>query len=231
MYWSVRSEVVDGEAAQGPYDGRFVLHRHIDPLGPHLDLRLEQDGYLAGWRVDGLALGERSFATQKAPHPLHWLDQDGDAIREDAGHYRLERQDDGESVVALHGRRGVVRLRVAPEPVLSPSIAHEVATVLAERGQPPARAARLVADGIVARTRAIERFCGLGRELDGEAFEDTLWRRMLRDLSLEEIHAQLRSFERRFDAAHPPLPVSQPERLPGEHRDRQDQARAIVRGA
>jgi hypothetical protein len=231
MYWSVRSEVVNEAAAQGPYDGRFVLHRHNDSLGPHLDLRLEQDGYLAGWRVDGLALEERAFATQKPPHPLHWLDQDGDAIREDAGHYRWERRDDGESVVVLHGRNGAMRVRFAPEAVLAPAVAHDVAAVLEERGLPQAHAARLVADGIAARTRAIERFCGLGRELDGEEFEDGLSRKMLRDLSLEEIHSQLRALERRFDAAHPPIPVSQPERLPGEPCERQEQARAIARGA
>jgi hypothetical protein len=53
----------------------------------------------------------------------------------------------------------------------------------------------------------------LGRELDGSAFDDSVWRRVLAGLSLDEIHSQLRAFEVRFDQKYPPSPVSRPEKL------------------
>jgi hypothetical protein len=92
-------------------------------------------------------------------------------------------------------------------------------------------AAQLVLDGIAARDRATARLCGLGRELDGGAFDESAWRKSLRGLSLDEIHAQLRAFEVRFDAKYPPAPVSRPERLPEDgEANRLDVARAIAAG-
>ena len=73
MYWKVTCEEAD-DTAIGPAepDGRFVLHRHCDADGPHLDLRLEQDDYLLGWRIDGVDLAAAPWAVEKAPHPLAW---------------------------------------------------------------------------------------------------------------------------------------------------------------
>ena len=88
----------------------------------------------------------------------------------------------------------------------------------------------LLEDGIAARQRAIARFCGLGRELDGTSFDEAVWRKTLAPLSLTEIHRHLEGFEVRFDRKYPPQPVSQPEALDeadaGVGRDR---AMSIVR--
>jgi hypothetical protein len=73
-------------------------------------------------------------------------------------------------------------------------------------------------DGDTARNRAVERLCALGMELDGESFDEKMWRKTLRHLSLAEVHAHLRSFERRFDGRYPPVPVTKREKL--EERDR-----------
>lgn len=91
----------------------------------------------------------------------------------------------------------------------------------------PSRAGALIADGATARLRATERLCGLGRELDGDAFDDAVWRKTLSSLTLEEIHGQLRSFEVRFDLKYPPMPVSRPDHAQGASRS--EDALAIVR--
>ena len=73
MFWKViceeRGAVPDVEQS----NGRFVLHRHVDAMGPHLDLRLEQDGYLVGWRIEGDSLDGEPWATRKSPHRVSWL--------------------------------------------------------------------------------------------------------------------------------------------------------------
>ena len=69
-----------------------------------------------------------------------------------------------------------------------------------------------------------------GRELDGESFDEALWRKTLEALTLDEIHGQLRSFEVRFDVKHPPMPVSRPDAPEdGVEGTRSVQALAIVR--
>ncbi len=78
----------------------------------------------------------------------------------------------------------------------------------------PGQVAQAVDDGLEARRRAVERFCGLGRELDGLAFDETVWRRTLEPLTLREIHRHLSAYEIRFDQKYPPQPVSRPEPLP-----------------
>jgi len=235
MFWKiVREEGADGRAeAPGRWDGRFVLHRHCDAEGAHLDLRLEQEGYLLGWRIDGVALEETLWATEKAPHPLCWLDQDGEAVREDAGAYAWLERDGAGGVLLLQGRSGEpIRCRVARHAGLPARVVRDVVDALAESGVRNTEAARAVRDGLTARRRAVERLCGLGRELDGAAFDEAVWRKALEGLSLEEIHGQLRAFEVRFDAKYPPQPVSRPERLPDDEADaRGDEALAIAREA
>jgi hypothetical protein len=212
-------------------DGRYVLHRHRDSRGPHLDLRLEQGGFLGGWRIEADRLEGEAWATEKAPHPMVWLERDGNAIREDSGLYRHETRDDGECVIVLKGQSGTRVVRVARGPALPPDVVHSIFEVMREQGGAPQDAGRLIADGLTARRRAIERLCGLARELDGEAFEEAVCRKSLQALSLDEIHGQLRAYELRFDRKYPPLPVSRPEPLPETARDRRTgEAMAIVRG-
>jgi len=152
-------------------------------------------------------------------------------VREDGGVYAwLERSADG-GVLVLEGQAGVLRqVRVRREPGLP---AHEVRAILVALeayGVEAADAGSLIADGVTARRRAIERLCGLGRELDGSAFDEAVMRKTLSQLTLEEVHAQLRAYEVRFDQKYPPQPVSRPERLPDEAvTERADAAMAIVR--
>lgn len=215
MLWSIRCEPCAEEESPAILedDARFVLHRHRDAQGPHLDLRLEHDGYLAGWRIDATDLTGEPWATEKPPHPLRWLDQDGDAAREDEGRYRRLEWDDDERVVLLRGRNRDRIIRARRVEGLPPHVVRAVRQSLLDAGQPVDCAASLIRDGLTARARAIGRFCGLARELDGDAFDEALWRKTLERLSLDEIQVHLRQYEVRFDRQYPPAPVSRPERL------------------
>lgn len=229
MFWKVICEEA-GEEPDSRADGRFVLHRHRDDGGAHLDLRLEADGCLVGWRIDGESLEDGAWATEKAPHPTRWLEADGDAVRVDAGTYGWLKQGADRRMVELRGDGGVRRLRVTREAGLPVSAVRAVCEALEACGADTGDAGRMIADGSTARRRAVERFCGLGRELDGGAFSETVWRKALSGLSLDEIHGQLRAYEVRFDAKYVPSPVSRPEVLPDEDSaERTGAALAIVR--
>jgi len=233
MYWTL-DPVQDGDsrATEAPPQGRFVVQRHTDAEGPHLDVRLEQEGYLLGWRVEGCSLEGNAWATAKAPHPLHWLEQDGDAVREDEGVYAwLSCTEDGGTLV-LRGRGGTRVLGLRRRSGLPVTAVRAIARVLTEHGVAPQEAATLMIDGLTARRQALARFCGLGRELDGAAFDETVWRKTLDRRPLEEIHAHLRAYEVRFDAKYPPLPVSRPEALPDQEEGeaRAEQVLAILQG-
>ena len=206
---------------------RFVLHRHRDDDGEHLDLRLEQDGYLMGFRIDGEGLDGTAWATLKAPHPLSWLTQDGAAVREDEGTYHWDSGDAVEGVLVLSGGRERISIWVnAVEGVRASDVAQLRATA-ASLEVPLSALASLAEDGRTARDRAVTRYCGLGRELDGDSFDETLWRRTLAGESLGVVQQYLHGLEVRFDKKYPPLPVSQPEVLPREERGPDDSKRAM----
>lgn len=196
---------------------RFVLHRHGDDRGPHLDLRIEENGCLGGWRVDALSLRGEPWAEEKAPHPLDWLDREDGVLTEDAGtclclSRALPRQ------WLLKGTRGFFLLTATPVTEWTPA---RLKTLTEAVPDPEARDAlpALAADGLTARRHAITRFCGLGRELDGKAFDETVWRKALEALSLEEIHQQLQALECRFDRHFQPERLSRPEPLPPVETD------------
>ncbi len=213
MYFNMTVKPLDEASADWRPQGRFVLHRHHDAEGAHLDLRLEAEGCAVGYRIGGLTLADGAWATEKQAHPLAWLDQDGDAIREDAGTYAVLAQSVDSREIALHGALGVRVLHFAREASLDAASARDVALALRDTRHAAEEAGALLRDGATARQGAVARLCGLGRELDGAAFDAGQWRGLLAVRTLEEIHAQLRSFEARFDAKYPPKPVSQPEPL------------------
>jgi len=232
MFWRIDFDECGPDAPAGADspDGRFVLHRHTDEAGPHFDLRLEQEGYLAGWRIDGESLADAPWATEKRPHTLQWLDSDGDATREDAGTYAwLERGTRG-GVLVLQGQGGGRIVRVSAMVGLPARSARAVYEAMTSCGVTDMDPGRLIEDGVAARRRAVERLCGLGRELDGPSFDEALWRRIAGNLTLAEIQGQLRTLEVRFDRKYPPHPVSRPETLREDDDGvRQDAALAILR--
>ena len=91
----------DFSAREAPEGKGFVLHRHRDEEGEHLDLRLENGEVLVGWRLprdasERLAHGETVTCELKRMHPRKWLDVNEEGcFVEDAGRYRwLERSAD-----------------------------------------------------------------------------------------------------------------------------------------
>lgn len=211
MLWTLRAEPHPAPVPDAPPEGRYVLQRHHDAAGPHLDLRLEQPGgYLLGWRIAANALDGDTAATEKAPHPIAWLDHDGDAVREDAGTYRWLDRDDLGGRLLLDGQRGQQVITVTRGEVVSAAAIRALQECAGRLNVHLEDAPRLMEDGIAARHRALDRFCGLGRELDGDTFDEELWRKTLRQLPLAELQVHLRGLEVRFDAKYPPRPVSRP---------------------
>jgi len=194
-------------------DGRFVLHRHHDRGGTHFDLRLEQGGYLVGWRIDADALDGPAWASEKGPHPMGWLDENRAAACEDAGFYTWIERGEGARAMILRGSKGIRVLRAERDETVTARVAQAVAAALGEMDIEASRAADLIRDGVEARRRVIARLCGLGRELDGAAFDEGLWRKALDGLTLGEIHGQTRAYEVRFDEKYPQAPATQAEVL------------------
>jgi hypothetical protein len=217
MYWKLTCEGARAEdLPETPAEGRFVIHRHCDAAGPHLDLRLECGDYLNGWRIDASELDAALWAEEKAPHPTAWLERDGDAIRADHGAYRWVERNRDRRVLVLEGEHGLTKITAERVATLAPNAAAAVHETLRAQDLGDNEAVQLITDGLTSRRRALERLCGLGRELDGDAFDDALWRKAMRTCSLDELNRQLRSFELRFDQKYPPQPVSQPQPLPDD---------------
>jgi len=230
MFWRVISEECAEPAAGATADGRFVLHRHQDAAGDHLDLRLEQDGYLLGWRIAAEAIEGEPWATEKAPHSARWLDHDGAAERVDAGTYAWIERGPDRRVMVLRGRDGARQVRIERQEAFGVDAARAICGALDRSGADVRDAARLIEDGVTARRRALGRLCGLGQELDGSAFDAEVWRKTLGPMSLDEIQAQLRAYEVRFDRKYPASPVSRPEKLgDGDSGDRAATAITIAR--
>jgi len=222
----------------------FVLHRHRDEEGEHLDLRLEDGAVVVGWRLprdasERLADGEEVMCELKRMHPRKWLAVNNEGcFVEDAGRYRwLERSAD-RGVGVFGGERFVGRYsfkrRQLSERSGTERYEKSVSLIKKELGLDLGRAEdaqKVLAnfrDGETARKRAVERLCALGRELDGDSFDEKMWRSTLSHLLLTEIQGHLRSFERRFDEKHPPLPLTKREKLESDKRVRERLAAGIV---
>ncbi|MFO7974865.1 MAG: hypothetical protein R6V12_09550 [Candidatus Hydrogenedentota bacterium] len=232
MYWELTVTTVSKETPlyEPAPSGRFVLQRHHDKAGPHWDLRLEQAGHLVGWRLEQPLSEDGCWALEKGPHPMRWLEHDGETVREDAGLYTVMAWSKDGRELLLEGRNGTCTLRAERMPFLAPETAQAVQETMDDLLVGPEQVAAILRDGVTARRRAVERFCGLGRELDGSAFDETVWRRTLETLSLDELSAHLRTYEVRLDQKYPPSPTSHPEALPeSEHGAWTNRAMGIVR--
>lgn len=219
MYWEIKDMTRTAPTCEGAprtEAGRFVLHRHEDRDGAHFDLRIEEGNCLLGWRISGEVFEAGCWATEKMPHPTRWLEEDGDARREDAGVYAWRERGAEARELTLYGREGAVTLRferAAAPPVDS---IRALAGLARTHQQPLDGLEVLAADGLTARRNAIARFCGLSRELDGDGFDEDGWRRLLNGMTLSEINERLAKVETRHDLRHPPEPASRPEPLPSE---------------
>jgi len=231
MFWKVHCEESNTDNRSNTSgDGRFVLHRHRDDAGMHVDLRLEWNGALLGWRIAGDTLETGAWATVKLPHATRWLDNDLDAECLDRGVYRWETRSATECRVTLCGANGTRVLTLEQQAVPMAELRH-LWQACTDLGIQPNSAAQLIRDGHHARHRAIARLCGLGHELDASAFDEKAWQKTMAGLTLDEIHSQLRAFEVRFDHKYPPLPTSQPAPLALDSTDdRKSAAMLILRG-
>ncbi|MBI2424980.1 MAG: hypothetical protein HYV27_19290 [Candidatus Hydrogenedentes bacterium] len=228
MYW--KFDWLDDNAQEPPLEqhGRFALHRHTDESGPHLDLRLEQAGFLAGWRLASEALESTQWGISKSPHPREWLDQAQG--REASGVYAWRGWDGDEGVLELYDGERTWRCRVTRLAGLSAERMGQLVESVHARGRALDELPALVEDGLTARERSVARLCALGKELDASHFEEQSWRALLAKMPLREIDRHLHGFEVRFDAKYPPQPVSLPDPLEDETEQR-GRAWSILTGA
>ncbi|HNZ49370.1 MAG TPA: hypothetical protein PLY90_09900 [Candidatus Hydrogenedentes bacterium] len=214
MFWEIAEVSRCGTAPDTQEEqGRFVLHRHDDGEGVHLDLRLEWGDTLSGWRIAGENLETGLWATEKMPHPADWLTQDRGLERKSAGLWRWEERSEDRRRVALQIGEETVRITLERRRGISAETVRALSDLAKESKMPFSALAGLAADGLQARAREIERFCALSRMLDGEGFDEAGWRSLFSGMSLREISDRLAHVEIRHDRLHPPLPVSLPEKL------------------
>jgi hypothetical protein len=214
MFWRI-AEIKRSEAIHDTEEntGRFVLHKHRDGEGDHHDLRLENGNCLVGWRIAGPALETGCWATEKMPHPTAWLEEDRDAVREKNGVYAWRFQDADHRRIALMGTDETIEVTLERCAEPSTDAVRALAGMAQKHHLSMAALPELIADGLAARSRSVERFCGLSRALDGESFDETGWRRLLDGMTLHEIGERLAKVEMRHDRIHPPAPLSRPEQL------------------
>lgn len=214
MYWEITRMWSKEEEHEGEdYAGAFVLHRHHDEEGVHLDLRLEHGESLLGWRIGGEELQEGLWATEKMPHPVEWLRSDCGLQRCMEGQWRWEEREEGGCTVALrHGRQSLC-LQLERRVEIGTEAVRALAGMAKEKGISFSALAGLAEDGLEARSREVARFCALSRTLDGEGFDEEGWRGLFSGMSLRDISDRLARVEIRYDKLNPPQPVSQPEEL------------------
>ncbi len=195
-------------------EGRFVLHRHKDKQGIHLDLRIEQKGYLLGWRIDSTELQSELWGVEKLPHSSAWLDTTEHADLVHSGDYRWFSHGDGNGYLVLRLENQVQRVyHIERWAGFSLRFQRALWQSMRKWQVLPAQVISLIEDGVEARNYAIQRLCGLGKFLEGDCFDSSHWEKVLSQCSLSEIHAYLKKWEDRFEKQSPPERLSRPEKV------------------
>ena len=216
MLWTLESmEPVDTEPADG-WAGQWVLHRHRDTDGPHLDLRLETGGILGGLRIDGEALNPGVRAIEKAPHPLDWLTTDGPAQADGRGQWGWDTRKPERRILILDDGADRYRLVWRRLPPLPPDAHARLSEWCREHRLAPAELPGLCADGLRARQAALARCQGLAALIEGDRFDPNAWQILLEPLDLEALNRRLEALEAQLDRLHPPIPWTCPPDGPAD---------------
>ena len=236
-YWELHP--VAGEYELETAEGKYVIHRHADGGGVHLDLRYEVGDKLSGFRIPVAEL-EEFFGTgskecePKGLHPVAWLEVNtSDCTLVERGVYGWRQSDGDGRVLVLRGEKwsGTFAVRRDDTPQMNLDAVRRVAEACGAERFDEAVAQRIVSkmqDGESARHHAVERLCGVGREVDGERFDEELWRRSVAGLSLREIQAHVGAYEKRFDEKYPLQPVTKPEPLDVQDNGRWQEIAAML---
>lgn len=195
-------------------EGRFVLHRHRDKYGDHLDLRIEQDGYLLGWRLEAQELGEVMWGTEKLPHHPAWLEEKNGVEVVLTGKYRWHSHDENSGYLILYDDQNTTPVRtyrIDRWRGLPLSIQQKIARCVQQHGIRWGQLAGLIEDGLTARKQAIHRLRGLVQFLDGESLDDSHWIQLLEQASLHEIHRYLHQWSVRAEMQQPPPRLTKPD--------------------
>jgi len=229
MFWKLIVDGVSDSEEFVPRD-RYSLRRDTCEPGGAETLELHEGDVVRGWKMAGPLCDAAVWASELSSRSSSNRDTRIDPGGESGG-YAWEHVGMDGGTLLLERNGEICRIRVERVASLCLESAREIAGVMQEHGVASSDAAGLVADGLAARRNAVERLCGLGRELDSERFNDAVWRKTLAGLRLTDIHEQLRAFEVRFDEKYPPMPVSRPESLDESASvSRDEKAMLILRG-
>lgn len=195
-------------------EGRFVLHTHKDKQGAHLDLRIEQKGYLLGWRIDDTELRSELWGTEKLPHDPSWLNMENAEDEKHSGDYRWFSQGDGNGYLNLRLKDNQqYTYRVERWGGFSIRFQRALWQNMRKWQLSPSQVLSLIEDGITAREYAVRRMCGLGKFIEGDTFDASQWEKVMSKCSLNEIYTNLRKWENRLERQTPPQRLSQPEKV------------------
>ncbi len=195
-------------------EGRFVIHTHKDKQGSHFDLRIEQNGYLLGWRIDDTELRNELWGTEKLPHDLSWLDTENTSSATETGDYRWFSHGDGNGYLILRMKDPhQITYRVERWGGFPIRFQRALWQNMRKWQLTPSQVLSLIEDGITARNYAIQRICGLGTYLEGDNFDASQWEKVMSRCSFNEIYANLKKWEARFEAQSPPTTRSRPEKV------------------
>ncbi|HOK90594.1 MAG TPA: hypothetical protein PK379_11270 [Candidatus Hydrogenedentes bacterium] len=210
MFWILESMEPRDDAPSGGWAGQWVLHHHRDADGPHLDLRLEAGGVLAGLRIDGNTLEPGVRAVEKGPHPAAWLRAAGELQVAGRGRWGWESREPARRALVLDDGRTRRLLAWTRLPALPIVVATRLVEWCDSNGVAPERLPDLCADGMRARRAALARCRGLAALLEGHDFDPEAWNALLEPLDLEGLNARLEALEARVDRQHPPIPWTRP---------------------
>lgn len=228
MFWMLDSiETINTDPLDG-WAGQWILHRHRDHYGPHLDLRLEFRGILGGLRVDADALIPGVPATEKGPHPNAWLTAEGPAQEVGRGRWAWEKYTPDHRVLLLDNGTDRLRLGWKRAPALPTSVIVQLAAWAQQNHLTPDQLSALCADGLRARQAARARCRGLAALIEAEHFDPDAWNDLLEPLNLDALNQKLDALEARLDQLHPPAPWTHPPDATTETPEHQD-PRAFTR--
>ncbi|MCX8065998.1 MAG: hypothetical protein N3G21_12650 [Candidatus Hydrogenedentes bacterium] len=186
-----------GEVAMG----RFIIHRHSDIAGEHIDIRLEEDFSLVGWRVDGTSeLGDEMWGVAKLPHHPGLLD-DGTIPVVAKGKFRwlLDNKDD--TFLELEFDDGEIRVyKVEKHGGLPASIQNRLNKIISDNGLSWDEALSLIGDGIKAREWLITKICGMVEYSGNYILPQAEYAEYLKGKSLDELKRNLTYWEKKVSS-------------------------------
>lgn len=191
--------------------GRFIVQRHQDNLGVHIDIRLEHEGYLTGWRIDGVSeLADEMWGEAKLPHNPNLL-YDANLPEIERGIYQWYLEDGEIGILELVSTSEDCKVfRVEKCCGVPLSVQRKLIEICSGYGLKWDEVSSLIGDGLKAREWMITKICGMAQYLDDQAFVQDDYVEYLKNRSFEELKESLIIWEKRLSLKKPVERVTKP---------------------